>query len=213
MLYGDLPEVKLENGDTVRGITVRVPNPPKSAVLRLPTATEITERLSKDKFIRRNSGRKPSQAEFVPSPTADLDLFRKIRLDAGPDFDEYEATNSIAKLTRAEAVDCVRDGDDYVITLRTFFGETVHTMASPWQRDLAFYRKTAIKSRPLPHGEEELRHTVEAPAALYDAASKKFEGYADSFKLADIPPHHKSNVVAELVAAIDEQDVEINPNS
>lgn len=212
MLYGDLPEVKLENGDTVRGVLVKVPNPPKSAVLRLPTPAEITERLSKDKFIRR-VGRKQTEAEFIASPTADLDLFRKLRLDQGEEFDEYEAANSIAKLTRAEVTDCVRDGDDYVITLRTLFGETTHTMASPWQRDMALYRRTAIKSRPLPHGQEELRHTVEAPVALYDAAMKKFEGYTPSFKVGDVPPHHKSNVVAELIASVDEQDVELNPNS
>ena len=46
-----------------------------------------------------------------------------------------------------------------------------------------------------------------------DGVVTKIEGYAASFKPADVPPHHKSAVVVELIHAIDEIDPDIDPNS
>ena len=83
MLYGELPTVQLDSGEEVRGVKVRVPNPPKLAILRLPTSQEMLDRLDQQKSIRRTLGRRKSQTEFVPNPKADLDLFNKIRLDKG----------------------------------------------------------------------------------------------------------------------------------
>ena len=65
-MYGDIP---------TEGITIRVPNPPKTAFLRLPTNQEMLERLDQQKSIRRTIGRRKSQTEFVPNLKADLDLF------------------------------------------------------------------------------------------------------------------------------------------
>jgi len=47
-MYGDIP---------AEGITIRVPNPPKTAHLRLPTNQETLDRLALQKSIRRNMGR------------------------------------------------------------------------------------------------------------------------------------------------------------
>jgi hypothetical protein len=112
-MYGDIP---------TEGITIRVPNPPKTAFLRLPTNQEMLERLDQQKSIRRTIGRRKSQTEFVPNLKADLDLFCKIRLDKdGAEFDEFEAGNAISKLTFCEVTDCQRAGDEYRVTLRTPF--------------------------------------------------------------------------------------------
>ena len=82
-MYGSIPN---------EGITIRVPNPPKAAHVRLPSNDEMMGRLAQQKSIRRTIGRRKSQTEFVPNPQADLALFHQIRLDKdGPEFDEFEA--------------------------------------------------------------------------------------------------------------------------
>jgi hypothetical protein len=213
MLYGDLPTVHLDAGD-VQGLNVRVPNPPKSAVLRLPTNQEMLGRLDQQKSIRRSIGRRKSQTEFVPNTKADLDLFNKIRLDkGGAEFDEFEAGNAISKLTSCEVTDCQRAGDEYQVTLRTPFGDTVHAVRIPTQRDITVYRRTVVSATDLPHGQEELRYRTEPAVDLYDSVVTKVEGYSASFKPADVPPHHKSAVVVELVQAIDDLDPALDPNS
>ena len=204
-MYGDIP---------AEGITISVPNPPKTAFLRLPTNQEMLERLDQQKSIRRTIGRRKSQTEFVPNLKADLDLFTKIRLDKdGAEFDEFEAGNAISKLTFCEVTDCQRAGDEYRVTLRTPFGETIHQVKIPTQRDITVYRRTVVSSTDLPHGQEELRYRIEPSVGLYDSVATKVEGYAASLKPADVPPHHKSAVVVELVQAIDDLDPALDPNS
>ena len=213
MLYGDLPTVNLESGD-VQGVAVKVPNPPKTAVLRLPTSQELLDRLDQQKSIRRTIGRRKSQTEFVPNLKADLDLFTKIRLDKdGAEFDEFEAGNAISKLTFCEVTDCQRAGDEYRVNLRTPFGETVHLVKIPTQRNITVYRRTVVSATDLPHGQEELRYRMEPAVELYDSVVSKVEGYAASFKPSDVPPHHKSAVVVELVQSIDDLDPALDPNS
>jgi hypothetical protein len=213
MLYGELPPVTLDSGEEVRGVKVRVPNPPKLAILRLPTSQEMLDRLDQQKSIRRTLGRRKSQTEFVPNPKADLDLFNKIRLDKGPEFDEFEAGNAISKLTYNEVTDCERTGEEYRITLRTPFGDTVHLMRIPTQRDITIYRRTVVSATDLPHGQEELRYRIEPAVELYDSVVSKVDGYSASFKATDVPPHHKSAVVVELVQAVDDLDPALDPNS
>ncbi|HLI82664.1 MAG TPA: hypothetical protein VKV17_02035 [Bryobacteraceae bacterium] len=203
-MYGDIP---------AEGITIRVPNPPKTAHLRLPTSQEMLDRLAQQKSIRRTIGRRKSQTEFVPNAKADLDLFNRIRLDKdGPEFDEFEAGSAISKLTFCDVTDCERAGDEDRITLKTPFGVTVHTVKIPTQRDITIYRRTVVSSTDLPHGQEELRYRIEPAVELYDSVVSKIEGYAASFKPADVPPHHKSAVVVELVQAIDDLDPALDPN-
>lgn len=213
MLYGELPAVTNEAGETLNGVTVRVANPPKSAVLRLPTNQEMLDRLSLHKSIRRSIGRRKSQMESVPNLKADLDLFNAIRVDHGPEFDEYEASNAIGKLTYNEVTDCQRAGDEYRITLKTPFGETVHTVGIPSQRDITLYRRTVVSSIDLPHGQEEVRFRIQPAVDLYDSVVTAFDGYAANFKVSDVPPNHKSSVVVELVQAIEELDSVLDPNS
>jgi len=204
-MYGNIPD---------EGIIIRVPNPPKAARVRLPATDEILRRLAQQKSIRRTIGRRKSQTEFVPNSDADLALFNQIRLDKdGPEFDEFEAGNAISKLTFCDVTDCERAGDEYRITLKTPFGDTTHTMKIPTQRDITVYRRTVVSATDLPHGQEELRYRIEPAIDLYDSVVSKIDGYAESYKTADVPPHHKSAVAVELVQAIDEMDPSLDPNS
>jgi len=104
-------------------------------------------------------------------------------------------------------------GGGYRITLKTPFGATVHSVGIPTQRDITLYRRTVMSATDLPHGQEELRYRMEPAVALYDSVASKIERYAASFMPADVPPHHKSAVVVELVQAIDELDPALDPNS
>jgi hypothetical protein len=214
MLYGELPEITLPNGEKARGIRVSVPNPPKVAFLGLPTNEQMVERLDSQKSIRRSLGRRKSQTDYSPNTKADLALFQKIRLDKdGPDFDEYEAANALGKLTSAEVTGCERDGEEYTVTLKTPFGEVKHSLNVPTQRDLQQYRRSVVSSIDLPHGVEELRYKIDPALKLYEAVIATIAGYSPSVKPADVPPHHKSAAVVELVQAIEELDLALDPNS
>lgn len=212
MLYGQLPEVSIGE-QKFHGILVNVPNPKKSAVLRLPTSEEILERLAQQKSIRRPIGRRKSQTEYTPNPKADLDLFQKIRLDKGEEFDEYEAGNAISKLTYCEVTDCQREAEEYRVSLKTPFGITSHVLAIPTVRDISLYRRGIVHSIDLPHGAEEVRFRIEPAVTLYDAVIQKTEGYIEGTTAKQVPPHHKSAVVSELVQAVDDLDPPLDPNS
>jgi hypothetical protein len=213
MLYGELPTVTIE-GVELQGVTVKIANPPKTAVLGLPTNQQMLERLDRQKSIRRSLGRRKYQTEFIPNLKADLDVFTRIRQDKdGAEFDEYEASNALSKLTYCEVTDCQRAGDEYQITMKTPFGDTVHRVGIPTLRDIAFYRRAVVSAMDLPHGQEELRYRVQPAVTLYDSVAVGIEGYAASYKPVDVPPHHKSAVVVELVQAIDDLDPDLDPNS
>lgn len=204
-MYGNIPD---------QGITVKVPNPPKAARLRLPTTDEMLGRLAQQKSIRRSIGRRKTQTQFIPNPQADLALFNQIRLDKdGPEFDEFEASTAVSRLTFCEVTDCERVGEEYRITLHTPLGDTTHTMRIPTQRDLTLYRRSVVSSTDLPHGQEEIRYRTEPAIDLYDSVVAQIDGYAGGIKAADVPPHHKSSVVVELVQAIDDLDPQLDPNS
>ena len=55
-----------------------MPNPAKTAQLRLPTNEEMLERLDQQKSIRRTIGRRKSETEFVPNLKPDFDPFNKM---------------------------------------------------------------------------------------------------------------------------------------
>jgi len=54
--------------------------------------------LNQQKTLYRDLGRRKGQSESVPNPKSDLDLFARIRIDKGPDFDEAEAARAIGCL-------------------------------------------------------------------------------------------------------------------
>ncbi len=212
MQYGDLPKTIID-GVEYAGFRFNIKNPPKVAVLRLPTPQELTERLDRQKSITRSLGRGKSQSELVPDMQADLALFKKIRVDSGAEFDEYEASNAVWKLLDCDPLECVENGDGYLVTIRTPFGETAHHLTVPTMQQVNVYRRM---NRPpsinLPHGQEETRYPIGPSVALYDASIKKIDGYVADYKPADVPPHHKRLAVHELIAAIEQEQDSLVPN-
>jgi hypothetical protein len=212
-MYGELPELQTALGETIHGFPVQILRPPKTAVLRLPSNQEMADYLNQQKTLYRDLGRRKGQSEAVPNPKSDLDLFNRVRIDKGADFDEAEAAKAIGLLTRQRVTKCEREGETYRITLLTAFGETVHVVSIPFEKDLAVYRRNVFKAIDLPHGVEERRYPPEAAARLYDAAVVSISGYIDTIEPATVPPHHKSTVVLELVSAIGDLDPELpDPN-
>jgi hypothetical protein len=205
-LYGDLPRI-----GEINGFPVQIQNPPKTAVLRLPTNEEMLAYQSKQKFLYRSLGRRKGQLEPVPNVETSLELFKKLRIDRGEEFDGDEAEYAIGQLTQCKISKTTRAGDSYVIVLRTMFGDVTFTMGIPVMRDLSAYRRARIKGIDLPHGVEERRLPPEPAAKLFDACIREVEGYAEG--ITDPPPHHKAEVVVALSNAIEDLDPELDPNS
>lgn len=210
MQYGELPRVQLDGAD-YEGIVVKIPNPPKSAVLRLPANAEMLEYLDAQKSLRRSLGRRKAQTEAVPNEKADLALFKAIRLDKGAsEFNAFEVATILGRLTYYEVTDCRRAGEGYQVTLQTPFGEVVHQVSVPTQKALSLYRRGIMASTDLPHGVEELRFRHGSASDLYDEIAVKVEGYADADP-KHVPPHHKSAVAAEVGAAMEDLDPVLDP--
>src|ERR1035441_10537781 len=150
-LYGELPEIQTSTGEPIHGFPVKILRPAKTAVLRLPTNPEMRGYLNQQKTLYRDLGRRKGQSESVPNPKSDLDLFARIRIDKGPDFDEAEAARAIGLLTRQRVTKCEREGETYRVTLLTVFGATEHVVNIPLEKDLAVYRRTGFKDLHLPH--------------------------------------------------------------
>ena len=157
-LYGELPEIQTSAGDAIHGFPVQILRPAKTAVLRLPTNQEMIDYLNQQKTLYRDLGRRKGQSESVPNPKSDLDLFNRIRIDKGPEFDEAEAARAIGLLTRQRVTKCEREGEAYRIKLLTVFGETEHVINIPFEKELAVYRRNVFKAIDLPHGVEERRY-------------------------------------------------------
>jgi hypothetical protein len=211
MLYGELPEVKLNGSEPLRGILVKIRNPPKTAVLRLPTTQEMLARLGQVKLLRTLQGTRAPKLEWAIDPATTRTFFETLRLDKGPEFDEDEIAKAVVKLTYCQVTDC-EVGDEYRISLATSMGDTVHILGDPTMADLAACRRKIVSTRSLGHGREESRYPPEPVVGLYDKVAQSIEGYANSYTAKDVPPDHKYAVAMALMNKLDEVDA-VDPNS
>ena len=210
-MYGELPELTTADGKQINALPVRILNPEKLAVLRLPTPDELLAYLSAQRSLYRDLGRRKGRSEDVPTPKADQTLFTAIRLDrtSGEDFDDAEALYAISLITRHRIDSCERVGQTYIITLSTLFGPTTHTLSIPTEKDAMDYRRAVYVATDLPHGVEERRFPPEVPCRLYDKVVVSSTGYAPD---TPVPPHHKRAVVAELMSTLAGLDPSMDPN-
>lgn len=213
MLYGELPNFTLPSGESVRAVRLTVPNPPRVAFLGLPTNDQIAARANRQKSIRRPvpGERGKTETQFIPDLKGELALFTAIRVDQGDAFNEYEAVKALGKLLSVEAIESERDGEQMVITLKTLFGEVKHRVNAPSEQAAYEYRSSALKPIELARGEE-LRYKIEPAVKLYDSIIEKIDGYAPAITPADVPPHHKSAVVIEVLQEMAEMDIQLDPN-
>jgi hypothetical protein len=233
-MYGELTPIETTQGGAVPGIPIVIQNPQKIAVLRLPTAEEITAYTGSIRQIIHRLGRRQSEDRDVPNHEAERRLFEAVRLDkTGDEFDEAEIRHAIDIVMRHSVTGCERDSDQYVIKVNTLWGVTVHRCRVPTTRELQTYREAVIKSRELPHNVEERRFPPEVPMQFYNAIIVAVEGYAPQFNvpvgtvngnrhvfegaelksfLPQIPPHHKRSVAGEVSSALYDLDPVLDPN-
>lgn len=218
-MYGELPVIETTTpGETIRGFPVRILSPEKTAVLRLPTSAELLVYMAAQRSIYRDLGRQMGEGEEVPTPKADLALFKAIRIDTGDsEFDEAEALYAIGLITKHKVTSCERDGQAYVVKVATMFGETAHTVSIPFQKDLAEYRRNVYRARDMPNGIEERRFPPDVPVKLYDKIVQDAAGYLDTIKgnaesFLSVPPHHKRTVVQSVLSALALLDPGLDPN-
>lgn len=234
-MYGELTPIETMQGPAVPGIPIVIANPRKIAVLRLPTAEEITAYTGSIRQVIHRLGRRQSEDRDVPNAEAERKFFEAIRLDrSGDEFDQAEMRHGIEIVLRHSVTGCERDGDAYTIKVNTLWGVTSHTCRIPTASELQNYRENVIKSRELPHNVEERRFPPEAPISFYNAIVTAVEGYAPQFNvpagtvngnrhvmegaelkqlLPQIPPHHKRSVAGEVSSALYDLDPQLDPNA
>lgn len=236
-MYGELPTIETATGQSVPAIPIMIPNPKKTAGLRLPTSDEIIGYMASVRSVVTPIGRGKQESKVIPNREAERKFFEAIRLDkSGEAFDEYEIEFAIEKVLWLKIEPYERDADEYVVRLRTYWGEIVHRCRIPLTREIQTYRENVYKSRELRHGMEERRFPPEVSSALYDAIIVSVEGYAPQFNvpqgstngagshaiqgdelkafLRQIPPHHKRYVAGEISTALyDLDDRLLDPNS
>jgi hypothetical protein len=236
MSYGALPLISTTDGKSIPGLPIVITNPPKQAVLRLPTSAELLRYLSSLRSLSRDLGRRKSESEDVPNPTADRKLFDTVRLDrSGPDFDDAEVSYALGILTRQKISSATHDDGEFNVTIETLFGKHTHTLREPFHKELREYQRNCYRSLSLPHGIEEMRFPPEVPCTLYDALVTAANGYAQELNIPIVkdvdskeeksiplsavdaarlvPPHHKRAVVLEVVSILSSLDPVIDPNS
>jgi hypothetical protein len=233
-MYGELTLIETTQGNSVPGIPIIIPNPHKIAVLRLPTSEEIAAYTATLRQVIHYIGRRQSEDRDVPNTEGERRLFEAIRLDkTGDEFDAAEISHAVDLVLRQSVINCERDGDLYTVKVGTIWGVTAHTCRIPTTLELQNYRENVVKSRDLPHSTQEKRFPPEVPARFYDAIIMAVEGYSPQFNvpvgtvngsrhviegaelkafLAQIPPHHKRSVSAEVSSALYDLDPTIDPN-
>lgn len=228
-MYGELPKVK---GIDASGAETEMsafpvviessPTGPKTALLRLPTTTELLTYLSARRTLSRDLGRGKSKEEPVFTPDADQKIFRAIRLDKGSgsvEFDDAEALYALDLITRHKVTSCERQGQQYVVTLMTMFGECVHTVRMPYQSERSEYQSRCFQTTYLPDNLEQRRFPPEVPVKLYDHIIIDATGYANfngansTIPIVDVPPHHKRSVIIAVLTAISHLDPDFGGDS
>ena len=210
-MYGELPTFKSTDGNSeVAGFPVQIINPPKTALLKLPTSQQVLDRLTKSVVIQTDLGRGKSKSHSVPARNLDVQLFEALTITVnGGDFDEFEAEKAINNILYCRVLDLEREGTKFKVTLDTPLGPTVHTLDSPMEKDMAPYRESIVIDKSLGRGKREMKYNYPAAARLYDSCHPETEGYATG---TEIPIHHKFAVVSEVASTVDEVTSPVDPN-
>jgi hypothetical protein len=233
-VYGELPLIDTNQGNSIPAIPIVIQNPHKVAALRLPTSEEISAYTSSVRQLIRRIGRRQSEDQETTNQDAERKLFEAMRLDkGGVEFDEAEMKHAIELVLRHQVVDCKKDGDLYVVKVSTLWGVTAHSCRIPMTRELSNYRENVIKSRELAHGVEERRFPPDVPVAFYNSIIAAVDGYAPQFNvpagsingnrhviegaelkgfLSQIPPHHKRSVSGEISSQLYDLDPQLDPS-
>lgn len=224
--YGKLTLIKLagsaEEAEGVEGFPVEILEPEKTAVLRLPTSEQILARMAKTITIQQDEGRGRSKTRTLPNHDYDLELFIKLRLDKGEEFDKFEAAKAINKITYCRILSCERQGRQFRIEMETCTGGTVtHILNPPTEKQMYEYGESIVIDRSLGRGKTELKYRHDVAIHLYESLVQYVDGYSglqdetqSSGEIkATVPAHHKFHAAVELANYHTEMDPVLDPNS
>lgn len=241
-MYGQLPTLTTTSGTSISGYPVEILNPPKTAVLRLPTNAELTAYLSAQRTIITDLGRGKSTSEEIPTPKATAKLFAAIRLDKrtsymggvggvggaggeapdGEEWDDAEMTRGITRLLTHRLVSCSRSGAEYAVQIATPFDDHEDTDDGPITAHC-----THVVSIPMERHLAEYRRFNLKITDLPDN-KQEWRTSIDSFaKLYDaihvehsgyapgteVPVHHKRTVVIAVLNKLAQLEPVLDPNS
>jgi hypothetical protein len=190
-------------------IEVSVPSPEgtKRAVVKWPDDQQWIERVRAQKTMVRDLGRRKTVVDVDDFSAHDKALFEDLKV-SGDDMDQYEAQRAIGKLATADVEDGGREGNGFVISVRTISGMTKHSLRVPSQKELMEYSRRSMYVIQHPHGLMEYRFNLQAAGDFYDKLAQKAEGYS-----GPIPIVHKKAAVDELLSLLRaEQEDEKDPD-
>jgi hypothetical protein len=119
------------------------------------------------------------------------------------DFDDAEKSVAVNRLLRAQVTEVEREGSNFRVTLDTAFGETVHVLSMPKQKDVTQYRGDIISSVE-GRRREEMHFKFEPAEKMYEILKVSADGYD-----GDIPINHKSAVLTEVLGLTDETEEDV----
>lgn len=187
--------------DVSQHIDILLPSPAgaKTVTVRFPSDTELIDRMSRQKTVVRPIGRGKTVSETLNADEINLALVQKILEDGSAAVDEFEATHIVNELIRCEVVDSERSSTAFTITVSVPGAETTHTLRMPTMKQVMQYRRHIVSSVEGRRGGQEIRFNLQVAGDLYDQLVEKTDGYQ-----GDVPVVHKSAVVSEALALLDE---------
>jgi hypothetical protein len=183
-------------------VHVRLPDGmPYQVEVRFPTDHEWGERRRAVKFLTYSLGRGVQKTDAIPSPSTDMKIYEKIKLNGAPPLDDEEASRILDTLGKAEAKDCTWTGAGAVVKLSVPRGTVIHALKRvPTAKEVRLMRESSAHLRQLPNNVTESRLTIEAPAKLWQDCGGSSENYAGA-----IPALHKDAAIRAVIQKLDNE--------
>ncbi|MBN9658630.1 MAG: hypothetical protein J0H49_10665 [Acidobacteria bacterium] len=178
-------------------IKQHTPDGVKEVTVSFPTDEQWIARAAKSKMTSRSIGNGKSTSEVANAEKVNSELFDQI-FRGGAELDEYEKSEVIGRLSRAEVIESSSSPSGYEVKLKVPGGDTLHSLKMPSARQVAEYRRYAVRVVEGRRGASEISINLRASMELYDALKVSVTGYA-----AAIPAIHKSAVISEVLAMLD----------
>jgi hypothetical protein len=187
--------------DTSSTITIglRVANVGKTDItVRWPSDEEWSAHRKRSKMLMRQMGRGASEVE-TDSSAADQKLYEAIKLNGAPPLSPGEATTIIKAIGKCDVVRVDLGADEAEAELQILTGRVIHKVRIPTM-DEARKLQRSTRFLNLPYNVQEVRTSIEAAAALWDACNGKAEGYA-----GPVPSLHKDAVIRQVINEIEQE--------
>jgi len=179
-------------------INLRTPEGVKTVRVRFPTDEEWIDRQRRRKVIVKQLGRGVSETIVANGEDVDAALLAKIRGEAEPEIDAFEAMKVVEQLSQADVDDVVPAGGSFRVTLRVLGATTEHVLRMPSAKDVFDYRRSFARVLDLPYGRQELTINLGPASTLYKKLVETTEGYA-----GDVPVIHQAVALKATIDALD----------